>query len=247
MEVNPIAHIETDFPEKFGIPRQSGLVNSLTSRIVFLPQYRNPDAFRGIEGFSHIWLLWEFSEVEGWSPTVRPPRLGGNRRMGVFATRSPFRPNRIGLSAVKLDKIEYNSPQGTILYVSGADLMNGTPILDIKPYLPYADSKPNATNGFALSQTEGTLSVDIPTELLELVPEEKREALRETLAQDPRPQYQNTSERIYTMSFSGLEVSFRIDGGLLTVTEIVCTNNFQSNTTQGLRGQPQKKTHLAVQ
>lgn len=222
MQVKTIAHIHTDFPEKFGIPRQSGLVEELCASIEFLPEYRNIDALRGLEQYSHIWLLWEFSEVktDGWSPTVRPPRLGGNTRMGVFATRSPYRPNPIGLSVVKLEGIEYTSDRGAVLRVSGADLMDGTPIIDIKPYLAYVDSKPDASNGFALSRTEGTLDVHFPEELQKLVPAEKRTALRRVLEQDPRPQYQNDSLRVYTMSFAGLEVSFRVDGAELIVTGI---------------------------
>ena len=222
MEISPIAYIETDFPEKFGIPRQSGLVDSLSGRIVFLPEYRNHDALRGMEGFSHLWLLWEFSEAkrEGFSPTVRPPRLGGNTRMGVFATRSPFRPNPIGLSVVKLDRIELNTENGPVIHVLGADLMDKTPIFDIKPYLPYVDCKPEATNGFALAQSEGTLSVDFPEELLNRIPQEKRAGLLEILAQDPRPQYQNDPARVYTMSFAGREVSFIVSGSTLTVTEV---------------------------
>ncbi len=222
MQIEPIAHIETDFPEKFGIPRQSGLVESLSARIVFLPEYRNPDALRGIEGFSHLWLLWEFSMAkrEGWSPTVRPPRLGGNTRMGVFATRSPFRPNPIGLSVVKLDKIEHTADKGCVIRVLGADLMDGTPIYDIKPYLPYVDCKPDAKNGFALAQSEGTLSVSIPERLLKLIPPDKRQGLTDILAQDPRPQYQDDPERVYTMSFGNTEVSFRVDGSQLFVSDI---------------------------
>lgn len=219
MEIFPVAHIETDFPEKFGIPRQSGLAGSLKARVVFEPQYA-PEAFRGLEQFSHIWLLWEFSEAEYHSPTVRPPRLGGNKRVGVFATRSPFRPNRLAMSAVKLEEIEH-TPQGTIIHVSGADLMNGTPIYDIKPYLPYVDSIPTASNGFAAADGRELLRVELPAELSEMVPEEKREALLEVLAQDPRPQYQHSPERVYTMSFAGMEVSFRVDNNLLTVIVIV--------------------------
>lgn len=222
MEIVPIAKIETDFPEKFGIPRQSGLVETLGARIVFEPEYRCADALRGLDGFTHIWLLWEFSEAkrDGWTPTVRPPRLGGNTRMGVFATRSPYRPNPIGLSVVRIDKIELNTNRGPVIHVLGADLMDGTPIYDIKPYLSYVDSKPEAENGFALSQKEGTLKVLFPAELLSKIPQEKREGLREILAQDPRPQYQNDPERVYTMSFGSNEVSFRVDGEQLIVTDV---------------------------
>ncbi len=219
MEIKPIAYIETDFPEKFGIPRQSGLVEELKAKVVFLPGYRNNDAVRGLERFSHIWLIWDFSEThkEKWSPTVRPPRLGGNVRMGVFATRSPFRPNPLGLSVVRLERVE----EGKALYVSGADLMNGTPIFDIKPYLPYVDSKPEASDGFALNTSEPILDVIFPEELLLLVPAEKRTVLKAVLAQDPRPQYQADSSRIYTMSFSGLDISFNVAGKTLTVTRVI--------------------------
>ena len=186
-----IAHIRSDFTTKFGIPRQSGLVDSLKSVIVFEPEYRVTEAFRGLEGYSHIWLIWKFSEAvrEEWSPTVRPPRLGGNTRMGVFATRSPYRPNPVGLSSVKLDRIELDSPDGPLLHISGADLMDGTPIYDIKPYLSYVDSHPEATGGFALQQKEGVIAVECPEDLLEIVPENKRQALLDLLAQDPRPAY----------------------------------------------------------
>ena len=219
MEFSPIAHIQTDFKEKFGIPRQSGLAPSLTARIVFLPQYRCDDALRGLEEFSHLWLLWVFSEVGAgeWSPTVRPPRLGGNARMGVFATRSPYRPNPIGLSVVKLERIEYDTCEGAVIVVSGADIMDGTPILDIKPYIPYADSKPDALGGFAVS-TAQVLEVECPKELLELIPSDKRQGLLEVLAGDPRPQYHHDPERIYTMSFADFEVSFKTDGKRLVVT-----------------------------
>lgn len=221
MEINPIAYIRTDYKGKFGIPRQSGLVSSLTAQIVFLPEYRNPDALRGIEQYTHLWLIWEFSEVKrgGWTPTVRPPRLGGNTRMGVFATRSPFRPNPLGLSVVKLDGTE-TTQDGTVINVSGADLLDGTPIYDIKPYLQYVDSIPEASNGFALASAHGTLTVNIPDELLCRIPAEKRTGLRDVLAQDPRPQYQHEPERVYTMSFGSAEVSFTVDGGTLTVTDI---------------------------
>lgn len=215
MEIEPVAFIENDYTEKFGVPRQSGLVG-LPSRIVFADKYSDENALRGLEDFSHIWLIWGFSEVSGgFSPTVRPPRLGGNVRMGVFATRSPFRPNPLGLSVVRLERIE----RGAIT-VSGADLMNGTPIFDIKPYLPYADSIPEASNGWALSERSGTLSVEFPEELLALVPEEKRRGLIELLAQDPRPQYQNVPDRVYTMAFGKQQISFCIDGVNLTVTAV---------------------------
>lgn len=217
-----IAHIHNDFTEKFGIPRQSGLVEEVQSEIVFCPKYRNPDAFRGLDGFSHLWLLWQFSKAirEEWSPTVRPPRLGGNVRMGVFATRSPFRPNPIGLSCVGLKRMEFTKDRGPVLFVSGADLMDGTPIFDIKPYLPYADSKPEATAGFA-EQKEEPLSVVIPEELLLKVPKEKQESLRGVLAQDPRPRYQNVPERIYKMYYGNFEVWFTVEGNKLQVCSIV--------------------------
>ena len=222
MEICPIAHIRSDFSEKFGIPRQSGLVEELTAAVVFEPPYRVPDALRGVEGFSHLWLIWEFSQArrEGWSPTVRPPRLGGNKRLGVFATRSPFRPNPLGLSCVRLLEIRQDRGQGPVLVVAGADLLDGTPIYDIKPYLPYADCKPEAVGGFA-SQPKGTdLEVDCPDRLLDCVPEGKRAALLAVLAQDPRPQYQDDPDRVYGMAFAGLEVKFRVAGERLTVTEI---------------------------
>ena len=222
MEICPIAHIRSDFSEKFGIPRQSGLVEELTAAVVFEPPYRVPDALRGVEGFSHLWLIWEFSQArrEGWSPTVRPPRLGGNKRLGVFATRSPFRPNPIGLSCVRLLELRQDREQGPVLTVAGADLLDGTPIYDIKPYLPYADCKPEAVGGFA-SQPKGTdLEVDCPDRLLDCVPEGKRAALLAVLAQDPRPQYQDDPDRVYGMAFAGLEVKFRVAGERLTVTEI---------------------------
>ena len=218
-----IAHIENDYKEKFGIPRQSGLVESLLSRIVFEPEYRIPDAFRGIEGYSHLWLLWHFSEADRggeWSPTVRPPRLGGNTRVGVFATRSPFRPNSVGMSSVKLEKFEIDKNLGPVLYVSGADLLDGTPIFDVKPYLAYVDSHPEAKDGFALNQKEGTLRVVFPEELLMQVPEEKREGLKELLSQDPRPQYQNDPERVYKMKFGAQEVWFRVEGEMVMVCKV---------------------------
>lgn len=218
-----IAHIRSDFQTKFGIPRQSGLVDELEASIVFEPEYRIPEALRELDGYSHIWLIWQFSECtdKEWSPTVRPPRLGGNKRVGVFASRSPFRPNPIGLSCVKLLAIEETEKYGHILKVSGADLLDGTPIYDIKPYLPYVDSHPEATGGFALQQKEGTLDVDISEEMLNRVCKEKRNALIAVLSQDPRPQYQNDTERIYGMDFAGYNIKFRVDDNLLIVTEII--------------------------
>ena len=222
MEITPIAYIKSDFPEKFGIPRQSGLVEELSATVVFEPAYRDPSALRGLEGFSHLWLIWEFSQArrEGWSPTVRPPRLGGNKRLGVFATRSPFRPNPLGLSCVRLLEIRQDREQGPVLVVAGADLLDGTPIYDIKPYLPYADCKPEAVGGFASRPKGADLAVDCPWELLQTVPEGKRAALLAVLAQDPRPQYQDDPGRVYGMAFAGLEVKFRVDGARLAVEEI---------------------------
>ena len=211
MELTPIAHIRSDFSEKFGIPRQSGLVEELSAAVVFEPEYRDPSALRGLEGFSHLWLIWEFSRSRGWSPTVRPPRLGGNKRLGVFATRSPFRPNPLGLSCVRLLEIRQDREQGPVLVVAGADLMDGTPIYDIKPYLPYADCKPEAVGGFAARPKGADLAVDCSPALLDRVPEDKRAALLAVLAQDPRPQYQDDPERVYGMAFAGLEVKFRVD------------------------------------
>ena len=221
-EIRVIAHIQSDFQGKFGIPRQSGLVEALRAAVVFEPEYRNPDALRGIEGFSHLWLIWQFSEVvrAEWSPTVRPPRLGGNTRMGVFATRSPFRPNAIGLSCVRLEGVRQDPMLGTVLEVSGADLLDGTPIYDIKPYLPYADCRPEAVGGFAASAPDSGLHVSVPDALLAQVPPEKREALLGVLAQDPRPSYQNDPQRVYGMRFAGLDVRFTVDGNALTVCEI---------------------------
>lgn len=220
--VEPIAHIKSDFSSKFGIPRQSGLVDELEAKIIFEPQYRIPEAFRGLEGYSHIWLLWQFSECAGkeWNPTVRPPRLGGNKRMGVFASRSPFRPNSIGLSCVKLVSIDETEENGIVLTVSSADLLDGTPIIDIKPYLPYVDSHPEASGGFALQEKEGSLEINFPSELLTIIPQDKQEALTAVLKQDPRPQYQNDPERIYGLEFAGYDVRFKINSNLLTVIEI---------------------------
>ena len=220
--MNVIARIHSDFATKFGVPRQSGLVEALESTIVFEPEYRNPEALRGLEGFSHLWLVWVFDQAvrKEWSPTVRPPRLGGNVRMGVFATRSPFRPNPIALSCVKLAGIEQTADRGTILRVRGADLMDGTPILDIKPYIPYADAHPEALGGFAAVPAGETLEVLIPPDMLEKIPPERREALRGVLAQDPRPHYQDDPERIYGFGFAGMEVRFSVEGSRLTVREI---------------------------
>lgn len=219
-----VARIRTDFPTKFGIPRQSGMVEGLRGRIVFEPEYRNAEALRGLEGFSHLWLIWDFSEAhrEGWSPTVRPPRLGGNQRIGVWATRSPFRPNPIGLSSVRIAGIHLSTPEGPVIEVEGADLMDGTPILDIKPYLPYTDAHTDAKGGFAQAQHEEReiLTVDIPQEMADRLPKEKMEALRQVLAADPRPRYQDDPNRIYGFIFAGREVHFRVENGKLTVADI---------------------------
>lgn len=223
MEITPIAYIRSDFQEKFGIPRQSGLVEALRAEVVFAPEYRVPEAVRGLEDFSHIWLIWEFSQArrEGWSPTVRPPRLGGNRRLGVFATRAPFRPNALGLSAVRLEAVEPDAPRGPVLHVSGADLLDGTPIYDIKPYIPYADAIPEASGGFTDRVDRLLLAVDCPPDLLERVPPEKREALLAVLAQDPRPSYQDDPGRVYGFGFAGLEVRFRVEEGTLIVVDVL--------------------------
>lgn len=217
-----VARIRTGFPEKFGIPRQSGLVPSLRADIVFEPGYRVPEAVRGLAGFSHIWLLWGFSRTacKDWSPTVRPPRLGGNERVGVFATRSPFRPNPLGLSCVKLERVDENTPRGPVLHVLGADLADGTPIYDIKPYLPYADSRPGASDGFVGRRREYALEVDIPPELLRRVPADDRSALLGVLAQDPRPSYQSDPERVYGLSFGGFNIRFLVRNRVLFVRGI---------------------------
>ena len=219
--MRPIAHIRSDFATKFGIPRQSGLVESLEAEVVFTPEFRSPEALRGIEGFSHLWLIWVFDQSvrETWSPTVRPPRLGGNRRVGVFATRSPFRPNPIGLSSVGLEGVR-QTEEGPVLRIRGADLADGTPILDIKPYIPYADSRPDARSGFAPGPSE-TLEVEIPPALLERIPPERREALQGVLAQDPRPRYQEDPERVYGFGFAGREVRFTVSGGVVHVVEVL--------------------------
>ena len=219
-----IAHIRTDFPTKFGIPRQSGMIEGLRGRIVFEPEYRSAEALRGLEGFSHLWLIWDFSEAhrQGWSPTVRPPRLGGNQRVGVWASRSPFRPNPIGLSSVRILAIHLSTPEGPVIEVEGADLMDETPILDIKPYLPYTDSHPDAKGGYAQQQHEKQeeLTVEIPGEMARSLPQEKMEALRQVLASDPRPRYQDDPERIYGFAFAKREVHFRVQNGKLTVLSI---------------------------
>ena len=216
-----IARIHTDFPSKFGIPRQSGLADT-HGFIIFEPKFRNPDSIKGIEEYSRLWLLWEFSENkrEAWNPMVRPPRLGGNKRVGVFASRSPFRPNPIGLSCVELERVEAETPKGPILYIKGADLMDGTPIYDIKPYLPYVDAYPQAEGGFADRVREDCLTVEFPEELLKRVPAEKREALRQILAQDPRPSYQEDPERMYGMEYAGLEIRFQVEAGRLAVRDV---------------------------
>lgn len=221
-EIRVIARIHSDFREKFGIPRQSGLVEALRATVVFEPEFRNPDALRGIEGFSHLWLIWQFSEAvrADWSPTVRPPRLGGNTRVGVFATRSPFRPNAIGLSCVRLEGVRQDPALGTVLDVSGADLLDGTPIYDVKPYLPYADCRPEAVGGFAAAAPGSRLRVVCPEGLLEQLPPEKREAVLGVLGQDPRPPYQDDPNRVYGMRFADLELRFTVDGEILTVREI---------------------------
>ena len=217
-----IAHIHTDFPTKFGIPRQSGIVNTLKGMVVFEPEYRKPEAFRGLETFSHLWLLWQFSEVvrDTWSPTVRPPRLGGNKRMGVFATRSPFRPNAIGLSSVKLNSIDVHPEWGTVLMVSGADLMDKTPIFDIKPYVPYTDSHPDAVGGFADTHKDYSLNVNFPEVLLNQIPEDHRDALWGVLEQDPRPSYHEDPSRIYGLDFAGFNIKFKVRESLLTVCSV---------------------------
>lgn len=220
--LNIIAHIYNDFSEKFGIPRQSGIVNSVKSKIVFEPEYQNPDAIRGLEEYSHIWLLWQFSEShrQSWSPTVRPPKLGGNTRVGVFASRSPFRPNPIGLSSVQLSSIQTDTADGPVLYVCGGDLMNGTPIYDIKPYLPYTDSHPDALQGFAVPPQKNSVEVSIPVELSEKLPLSIRNNLIDILKEDPRPGYQHSSERVYGLTFGNFNISFSVDGQCLSVLSV---------------------------
>lgn len=220
--ISPIAHIETDLPTKFGVPRQSGLVPELTARIVFAPLYRDPVAFRGLEGYSHLWLIWGFSENkrDAWASTVKPPRLGGNKRMGVFATRSPYRPNALGLSSVKLERLDMDETLGPVLIVSGADLMDGTPIYDVKPYLPFTDSHPDAIGGFADDFADYGLKVVFPEPWLAMIPPDKRDALFGILRQDPRPSYQDDPERVYGFNYLDMDVRFRVNNGVITVCEI---------------------------
>ena len=217
-----IARMKSDFATKFGIPRQSGLVEELRSTIVFEPEFRNADALRGIGDFSHLWIIWQFSEAvrQGWSPTVRPPRLGGNTRMGVFATRSPFRPNNLGLSCVKLLGVEHTENYGTVLHVGGGDLMDGTPIFDIKPYIPYADCRPEASGGFTATAGDYLLQVEFPDALLSRLPEEKRKAAAEVLSHDPRPSYQRKPDRVYGLTFAGYDIRFTVKEDLLTVVDV---------------------------
>lgn len=222
MEMHPIAHMRSDFPTKFGIPRQSGLVEELRSVIVFEPEYRSEDALRGIEDFSHLWLIWQFSQAvrEGWSPTVRPPRLGGNTRMGVFATRSPFRPNNLGLSCVRLLEVKHTQQYGTVLIVGGADLLDGTPIFDIKPYIPYSDSRPEAAGGFTDRVGDFLLDIKFPQELLEKLPADKQAAAVGVLSHDPRPSYQRTPGRVYGLNFAGFDIRFTVEDTVLTVQSV---------------------------
>ena len=223
MQIEPIAHIHTDFPTKFGVPRQSGLASELTSTIVFAPAYRNPDCLRGIADFSHLWLIWEFDKVAGagWSPTVLPPKLGGKTRVGVFATRSPFRPNPLGMSCVVLTGVRQNAKLGPVLCLSGADLMDGTPVFDIKPYLPYSDCFPDARAGFTSLAPDLLLDVDFPPELLAHIPEAHRSALLGVLSHDPRPSYQDDPARRYGMGFAGFDIHFTVSEGRLTVVDVV--------------------------
>ena len=220
--IQAIARMRSDFAAKFGIPRQSGLVEELRSTIVFEPEFRNADALRGIEDFSHLWIIWQFSEAvrQGWSPTVRPPRLGGYTRMGVFATRSPFRPNNLGLSSVRLLGVEKTDDFGTVLHVGGADLMDGTPIFDIKPYIPYSDCHADATGGFTDRAGDFLLEVNFPQSLLDRLPEDKQEAAKAVLSHDPRPSYQRKPDRIYGLTFAGFDIRFRVDEESLTVVDV---------------------------
>lgn len=222
VNIQIIARMKSDFPTKFGIPRQSGLVNELRSTIIFEPEYRNADALRGLEDFSHLWIIWQFSKAvrKDWSPTVRPPRLGGNTRLGVFATRSPFRPNSLGLSSVRILGLEQTQEYGTVIHVAGADLMDGTPIFDIKPYIPYSDCHPEASGGFTDSAGDFLLEVAFPPELLQKIPQSKREALLGVLSHDPRPSYQNDPDRIYGLNFGGYDIRFTVKDKNLTVCDV---------------------------
>ena len=222
VSINVIARMKSDFPTKFGIPRQSGLVDELRSTVIFEPEFRNADALRGIEGYSHLWLIWQFSEAvrSDWSPTVRPPRLGGNTRIGVFATRSPFRPNSLGLSSVRLLGVEETPQYGTVLHVAGADLMDGTPIFDIKPYIPYGDCHPDATGGFTDTAGDFLLQVEFPPALLDKLPPDKQSAAVAVLSHDPRPSYQRDADRIYGLPFAGFDIRFRVQENRLTVVEL---------------------------
>ena len=222
VNIQVIARMKSDFPTKFGIPRQSGLVETLRSTIIFEPEFRNPDALRGIEGYSHLWLIWQFSEAvrTEWSPTVRPPRLGGNVRMGVFATRSPFRPNSLGLSSVKLLGVEHTEEYGTVIHVGGADLMDGTPIFDIKPYIPYGDCHPDATGGFTDAAGDFLLQVNFPDHLLKQLPEDKQQPAIGVLSHDPRPSYQRKPDRVYGISFAGFDIRFTVEEDILTVQAV---------------------------
>ena len=222
VSIQVIARMHSAFPTKFGIPRQSGLVSELESTIVFEPEFRNADALRGLEGYSHLWIIWQFSEAvrQDWSPTVRPPRLGGNKRMGVFATRSPFRPNNLGLSCVKLISIEETELDGTVLHVAGADLMDGTPIFDIKPYIPYSDSFPDALGGFTDTAEDYILDVVFPDDLLRILPASKQQAAIGVLSHDPRPSYQRKPNRIYGLTFAGFDIRFKVEENTLTVCEV---------------------------
>ena len=223
VNISVIARMKSDFPTKFGIPRQSGLVDALQSTIIFEPEYRNADALRGLEDFSHLWIIWQFSEAvrKEWSPTIRPPRLGGNTRMGVFATRSPFRPNSLGLSSVRILGLEHTVRYGTVIHVAGADLMDGTPIFDIKPYVPYSDCHSDATGGFTDTAGDFILKVDITDELLNSIPQSKRDAVLGILSHDPRPSYQKDPERIYGISFGGMNIRFQVSEKTLKVIEIL--------------------------
>ena len=220
--IKPIAHIQTDFPDKFGVPRQSGIINELVSKIVFEPQYRDVNAVRGLEAYSHLWLIWKFSKVESdqWSPTVRPPKLGGNKRVGVFASRSPFRPNKLGLSSVKIEKIEIDKAEGAVIYVSGADLVDGTPIYDIKPYLPYTDSHSEAESGFSKDAKQALVNVEFARDFENEISREILEKIKAVLSQDPHPSYKRDENRVYKMLFSEYEVYFKLSANEILVTEI---------------------------